>query len=102
MDEHGCGDLWGVWALNQGAVQGQGCGWGGGDVSELGGNEGGDEYLRVGLREPPTTLTASWWAGYWGREGGGEGRATGSAPEPTRRNLRVSRHLCENLSVLHK
>ena len=24
-------------------------------------------------REPPTTLTASWWAGYSGREGGGRG-----------------------------
>ena len=55
---------WGTGALNQGAGQGQGGGLGGGDVSKLGGNGGGDDDLWEGLRNHPTTLTASCWAGY--------------------------------------
>ena len=44
---------------------------GGGEVSEMRGNggEGQNLYGRA-CREHPTTLTASWWAGYSGREGG--------------------------------
>jgi hypothetical protein len=50
---------WGTGALNQGAGQGQGGGLGGGDVSKLGGNGGGDEDLRWDCGNHPTTLTAS-------------------------------------------
>ena len=49
-------------------------------------------------REPPTTLTASWWAGYSGREGGGEGASNGQSPGG---NLVVRRHLCEASNSLH-
>ena len=53
--EHGTGEL-GHWALNQGAGQGQGCGLGGGDVSELRGNGGEDDDLwdgSAGTTQPP-------------------------------------------------
>ena len=58
---------------------------GGGEVSEMRGNggEGQNLYGRA-CREHPTTLTASWWAGYSGREGGG-GRGEQRA-EPRRKS----------------
>ena len=69
---------WGIGGLNQGAGQGQGGGWSGGDVSFWGEMEGKMMICGKVCGNHPTTLTASWWAGYSGREGGagrGEQRA---------------------------
>ena len=68
---------WGAGTLNQGAGQGQGGGLSGGDVLFWGEMEGKMMICGQVCGTHPTTLTASWWAGYSGREGGGEGRATG-------------------------
>ena len=71
---------WAARAVDLGRCAGAGGGSGGGDVPGIGGMGRGDDDLWAGLRNHPTTLTASWWAGYSGREGGGEGRATGRSP----------------------
>ena len=92
---------WAARAVILGAVLGLGVVRGAGMCREYG--EWGGAMMICGrsCEDHPTTLTASWWAGYLGREGRGKGRATGRAPESTRRNLGVHRHLCENLSVHH-
>ena len=77
--EHGTGEL-GCSGSDLGRCAGAGGGSGGGDVPGIRGMGWGDDDLWAGLRNHPTTLTASWWAGYSGREGGGEGRATGRSP----------------------
>ena len=64
----------GTGALNQGAWQGQGGGLSGGDVSFWGEMEGKMMICGRACGNHPTTLTASWWAGYSGREGGGWGK----------------------------
>ena len=64
----------GTGALNQGAWQGQGGGLSGGGVLFWGGMEGKMMICGKVCGNHPTTLTASWWAGYSGREGGGVGR----------------------------
>ena len=54
---------------------------GGGDVSELGGNgEAGMMIFGRPCRDPPTTLTASWWAGYYrAKKGGARGEGAEGA-----------------------
>ena len=54
--------------------------WAGGDVSKLGEMEGEMMICGIDCGNHPTTLTASWWAGYSGREGGGEGASNGHEP----------------------
>ena len=54
----------GTEAHKWGAVQGQGVVWAGGDVSKLGEMEGEMMICGIDCGNHPTTLTASWWAGY--------------------------------------
>ena len=61
-------------AKSEGAVQGQGVFCPTVTCRRWGEMEGMMMICGRACREPPTTLTASWWAGYSGREGGGEGR----------------------------
>ena len=68
---------WGIGGLNQGAGQGLGVVWEAGTCQSCGGMEGKMMICGLDCGDHPTTLTASWWAGYSGREGGGEGRGTG-------------------------
>ena len=65
-------------AKSEGAVQGQGVFCPTVTCRRWGEMEGMMMIYGRACREPPTTLTASWWAGYSGREGGagrGEQRA---------------------------
>ena len=69
---------WGIGGLNQGAGQGPGVVWEAGTCQSCGGMEGKMMICGLDCGDHPTTLTASWWAGYSGREGGagrGEQRA---------------------------
>ena len=71
---------WGIGALNQGAVQGLGMVWAAGTCRVWGGERRGIRICGRNCGERPTTLTASWWAGYSGREGGGRGEERAESP----------------------